>query len=157
MQFRQIQELKREIQNEIKGNHQNQELYPPGVAIWPHPGHGNTAFSRLCQSSWGSVCSPIFVRSSPLGFAYKDWVWPRFCGFVEEVEGAFAPLSSYTPPRWILPINTGFFRDHRERPCRDRFQVSFLFFLEQVFIFILCNFYFFVSIGQTEIHISKRE
>ena len=26
-----------------KGKSQNQELYPPGVATWPHPGRENTA------------------------------------------------------------------------------------------------------------------
>ena len=48
--FRQILELKREIQQEIKVYLQTKETHQPSVATWPHHGRGNTtkaAFSGL--------------------------------------------------------------------------------------------------------------
>jgi len=69
--FRQISELKRENQQEIKIRIQNQEVSPPAVATWPQPGRGNAAkvaFSRHCWFCWGSVCSPYHRTPSPVWF-----------------------------------------------------------------------------------------
>ena len=52
--------------------------------------------------------------------------WPHpgrgvFAALLENLGERLLPLSSYALLCCVLPINTEFFRDNREQPCRDRF------------------------------------